>query len=270
MRLVSFLSVLTLLLVSFAASASAQRTRRPAPKPTPVKTTVSPEVSAAKQKVANQLHNVNVFVERLGPIAVAIENSDKDAAARRLKPAEVAANEENKKKVIAAIRILREGLVSLETDFRTKPQLSPYLTKVQGISSLCAQSEDSAIAGKFVASKDPLRQVALKLNDALAVIPGPVRAGSPVVSSTAQPTTISTSTSATTRTISNQTTTQPIGGASREPSVGMTTEQVLQTTWGTPASKRTSMTSNGTTEVWTYSGNRTIYFFNGKVSHIAK
>jgi hypothetical protein len=63
-----------------------------------------PVVAAAKQQVANQLYNVKVFVDKMGPIAVAIENTDKDATARKLTTEEIAANETNKQKLIAAIR----------------------------------------------------------------------------------------------------------------------------------------------------------------------
>lgn len=271
MKTIRFTALFVLALVLSAVSADAQRKRRPAPKatpkPTPVKSTVSPVVSVAKQQVSNQLHNVNVFVARMGPIAVAIENADRDAAARRLKQDEVSANETNKKKIIAAIRGLHEGLVALETDFRTKPQLAAYLPKIQGISTLCAQSEDHAIAGKFVASKDPLREVALKLNETLAVLPGPVIAGTSTTPIRPQTVSNQTTTTTPTRTVSNTTTAAPL---KREPAIGMTPAEVSQSTWGSPSNKRMSTTANGTTEVWVYSGNRSIYFFNGKVSQILR
>lgn len=267
MRTLRFLVVLSILLLFFVVSASAQRTRRPTPratpKPTPVRTTVNPVVSAAKQQVSNQLYNVNVFVDKLGPIAVAIENADKDAAARRLKTEQIAANDRNKKSVIAAIRGLRDGLVVLETDFRTKPQLAQYLPTIQGISTLCARSEDSAIAGQFVAAKDPLRQIVLKLNDTLAVLPGPLLGGNagPVRTTPASSSTQNRPISATAQNPST---------SRRDPALGMSTTEVLQSAWGAPTSKRNSATANGATEVWTYSGSRTIYFFNGKVSQIVK
>jgi hypothetical protein len=167
------LTILSIFLLSLSITAAAQRTRRPAPKPTPKPTPsrVSPIVAAAKQQVANQLYNVNKFVDILGPAALAIENTDREAKTKRLKKEVVDANEANKKKVVEAIRGMRAGLVTLESDFRTKPQLTRYLPQIQGISDLCARSEDSAIAGRFVASKDPLRQVAQKLSDTIAVLP---------------------------------------------------------------------------------------------------
>ena len=269
MRTLRYLTVLTLLLAGLAVSADAQRTRRttprPTPKPTPVRTpVVSFEVSAAKQKVSNQLHNVNVFVERMGPIAVAIENNDKDAVAGRLKPAERTANTTNKAKMVDAIRVLRAALVDLETEFRVKPALAAYLPRVQGISTLASQSEDHAVAGRFVTAKDPLRQVALKLNETVAVMPGQLAPGSVTTASPNRTIPISSAAPPAGRPAGTQTGT----AARRDPAMGMTTDQVLQSSWGTPANKRTSRTSTGTTEVWTYPGNRTVYFYNGKVTRI--
>ena len=270
MRTTRFLIVLSILLGLLVVSASAQRTRRPArrpapkPTPTPVRPVITPEVSAAKQKVADQLHNVNVFVDRMGPIAVAIENSDKDAAARRLRPAEIDANNANTQTVVAAIRGLRDGLVALETDFRTRPQLAQYLPRVQGISTLSAQSEDHAIAGRFVAAKDPLRQISLKLNETLAVMPGPLAPGSVTPANQNRSIPVSTSTP-------GRPGTAPTGTAARrDPAMGMTADQVLQSSWGAPLNKRTTRSATATTEVWTYPGNRTLYFYNGKVTRIVQ
>ena len=258
MRTARFLTILSIFLLSFVVSTTAQRTRRPVPratpKPTPVRSTISPVVSAAKQRVSNQLHNVSLFVDVMGPAAVTIENRDKDAAARRLKKEDVDANELNKRKLVAAIRGLRDGLVALETEFRTRPELAQYLAKIQGISTLCSRAEDDAIAGRFVASKEPLRQAALKLNETLAVLPGPLAAGS-------------TYSSPPSRTVSNPTTST---SARREVAVGMTVAEVLQSAWGAPSNKRTSQSTTGTTEVWTYPGNKTLYFYNGKLTRIVR
>jgi hypothetical protein len=276
MRAAKFLTALSILLLCLAFSASAQKKRKPVPRPTPrpTPTAVSPIVAVAKLQVSNQLHNVNVFIDRLGPIAVAIESVEKDAVAGKLKKEAMAAHEANKKRTVAAIRGLREGLVALETDFRTKPQLSRYLHTIQGITDLCARSEDSAIAGRFVASKDPLRQIALKLNEVLAVLPGPTPNGvtaGPVQNRTVSalsPSPVPASNPSQNRTA--PTTTPPVTATQREPVLGMTTAEVLLSSWGKPIDKRTSGSSNGTTEVWVYSGNRTLYFFNGKLANIIR
>ena len=271
MRTLRFLTILMVVLLGLALPTAAQR-RKPAPKatpkPTPTGSAVSPVVAAAKQQVANQLYNVKVFVDKMGPIAVAIENTDKDATARKLSTEEIAANETNKQKLIAAIRGLREGLMALETDFRTKPQLSQYLPKIQGIGTLCGQSEDSAIAGRFVASKDPLRQIAQRLNDALAVLPGPLLPDS--TSNSIQPTSVSNQDRAVSSAAngSRPVVNQNVSNTKSDVSVGMSIVQVLASSWGAPSNKRSSTTPNGTTEVWLYPGNRTLYFFNGKLTRI--
>lgn len=274
MKTIRITALFVLALSLFTVTIEAQRTRRPTPKatpkPTPVRTTpTNAVVSSAKQTVSNQLHNVNVFVDKMGPIAVTLEALDRDAAARRLTGQKLAEHEKNKKDVVSAFAAMRATLVSLESDFRTKPQLSQYLTKIQGISGLAAAAEDNAIAGKFVAAKDPLREAALKLNDTLAVLPGPLAPGS------VTPTRAASTTAVPTRTVSNPSTTStkpmtPSSGAKRDPAVGMTIAEVSQSTWGTPTNKRTSTTANGTTDVWTYTGKGTIYFYNGKVTQILR
>jgi hypothetical protein len=222
---------------------------------------MNPVVSVAKMQVENQLFNVNLFVDKMGPVAVTFENADKDAAAGKLKQETVASIEAGKKKMILAIRGLREPLVALETDFRTKAPLTPYLSSIQGIGALCSRTEDSAIAGQWVASKEPLRQIAQKLSDTLAVLPGGGGTVKSVSSGSSRPSTVQTLPVSNASTpVSNPTTKSDVA-------LGMTPEEVLASSWGAPVSKRTS---SATTEVWTYSGNRTVYFFKGKVSNIAK
>ena len=267
MKAAQILTVFCLLLVCSVFSAYAQRNRKPVarPTPTPVKPYVNPVISVAKTQVSNQLFNVNFFVDKLGPIAVIIENADKENASGRLRKEAQDANNANKQKTVAAIRGLRDGLVALETDFRTKPALSQYLVKIQGIGGLCSESEDKAIAGQFVAAKDPLRQIAQKLNDTLAVMPG-IIAGDPAPYQ--QNRTVPVSNTSSSRTV--PTPTQPASTRKRDPSIGMTADEVLASTWGAPNAKRTSTTANGNTEVWMYSGNRSLYFFNGKLTNIVK
>ncbi len=155
----------------FAISADAQRRRtRPAPKPTPTPF-VSGDVKIAKEKVSNQISNVTKFIEVLGPIAADIERFDREARTKKPPRKEIDQNEANKRKVIQAIRNLRAGLTALETDFKTKPSLRKFLLKIEGIAGLSAQSENSALAGRFVESGKPLPTVVSKLSDTLAAMP---------------------------------------------------------------------------------------------------
>jgi hypothetical protein len=101
------------------------------------------DVRAARVKVSNQQTNVGLFLERLGPIAQAIEALDAEAAAsKKLKQESLDKNAADKQKVIAAIRGLREGMVKLESEFRVKPVLKKYLPTIQGISELAGQAGD--------------------------------------------------------------------------------------------------------------------------------
>jgi len=175
MRHIKFAAAIVIALTLLAGAATAQKkpVKKPAPKKPPVTKTVVPplDVRVAREKVDTQLANVNRFVDVLGPIAQAIETLDASNAVKKLPPETVAKNDANKAKVIEAIRNLKAGLATLESEFRTKTSLAKYLPSIQGITDLAAQSEDSAIAGKFVAAKEPLRDVAKKLTDTLAAMP---------------------------------------------------------------------------------------------------
>ena len=272
MKIARILTVFFTLFLLLSFTGSAQKKKKPAPKPTPKPVSISPDVTNAKQQVSNQLFNVNYFVDKMGPIAIALETADKDAASGNLKKEAVDANNVNKQKIVTAIRGIRDGLVSLETDFRTKPLLAQYLPKLQGIGTLGAQSEDQAIAGQFVASKDPLRQAAQKLNDTLAVMPGGLVTGAAAATpSQSRNIPVSTTTSPNG---TSAAATKPASSASsrsrKEPSIGMTADEALQSSWGAPTAKRTSTSSNGNTEVWLYSEGRSLYFFNGKLTNIVK
>ena len=176
MRILRSFTAVLVFATLLAAAAHAQKTasKRPVKRPGILKTTATLpplNVRAARVKVSNQLSNVNQFVDMLGPIAQNIEALDNDARTKRIAKQSIDLNEANKQKVILAIRNLRAGLVTLETEFRAKMELKVYLNRIQGISDLAAQSEDLALAGKFVASRDPLRTIAQKLNDTLTAMP---------------------------------------------------------------------------------------------------
>ncbi len=163
--------LLAALILTGSADAQRKKTARKtsAKKPPVTRSIVPPlEVRTAREKVAIQRDNVNRFVDVLGPIAQGIETLNES---RQLPRAAHDQNEANKTKVITAIRNLKDGLEVLESEFRTKTALQRYLPTIRGITDLAAQSEDTAIAGRFVASKDPLRTVGQKLTDTLAVLP---------------------------------------------------------------------------------------------------
>lgn len=162
------------LLTLFAVGADAQK-RSPrkstVKKPASTKTIPPLDVRAAREKASIQLSNLNAFIDKLGLVARNIEIADADAKAGKLSQKTVASVEANKARLVEAIQNQRAPLTSLESEFRTKLVLQKYLPSIQGISDVMAEAEDLAIAGKFVASKDPLGRAAQKLMDTLAVLP---------------------------------------------------------------------------------------------------
>jgi hypothetical protein len=174
MKRLKIVTVALFLLVLITGTAAAQKktTRKTTTKKTTATKVVPPlAVRTAREKVEIQLSNVNDFVTKLGPIAQGLEAADADRKAGKLSAKTAASIEASKSRLVDAIRILRDGLSTLESEFRVKTELKKYLLKIQGITDLAAQSEDSAIAGKFVAAKDPLREVSKKLTDTLAAMP---------------------------------------------------------------------------------------------------
>ena len=173
MKHLHYVALALTILGVFCVSAEAQKRRRPVTKkPVVTKTVVPPlDVRVAREKVDNQLSNVNGFANKLANIAQGLETADADAKAGHLKPATAAKIQAKEAELVEAIRNIKTGLGNLESEFRTKPLLQKYLPTIKGITDLAAQSEDLAIAGKFVAAKDPLRAVAQKLTDTLAVMP---------------------------------------------------------------------------------------------------
>ncbi|MBX3281714.1 MAG: hypothetical protein KF756_04475 [Acidobacteria bacterium] len=174
MRLFRIGLLLAIIGTAFAGAAFAQKTRprRAQPSKPPVAKTVAPlDVRAAREKVDIQRSNTSRFIDVLGPIAQEIENTTEAARRQNLPRATVERNEQNKRRVIAAIRNLRVGISELESDFRTRSSLKRYLPSIQGVTDLVASSEDMALAGKFVGAKEPLRDVLKKLVDTLNVMP---------------------------------------------------------------------------------------------------
>jgi hypothetical protein len=171
MRLVVMVMVAIAAFLTASAEAQRKTSKKPAAKKPPVTVVPPLEVRAGREKVDNQLANVNRFIDVLGPVAQSIELLDESSRTKQLPKDTLDKNEANKQKVIEAIRNLRAGLSVLESEFRTKTALQKYLPNIQGITDLAAQAEDSAIAGKFVAAKEPLRGVSKKLTDTLTAMP---------------------------------------------------------------------------------------------------
>jgi hypothetical protein len=57
---------------------------------------------------------------------------------------------------------------------------------------------------------------------------------------------------------------------SKEPEIGMTSDEVRASLWGEPEDVNTTETADGTSEQWCYSDSRYVYLDNGVVTSIQK
>ncbi len=149
-RLIKIIPIL-LILACFAVAVSAQRNRnRPVtPKPTPTPVEKITNLRSGAEKVSIQIKNSTKFLFNLGAVAKGIEDIDKAVLERKASREVADKNTQFKRDVIQSIRNLRAGMIALEIDFRTKPELKPFLFQIQGISDISATAEDQALAGQF-------------------------------------------------------------------------------------------------------------------------
>lgn len=174
MKTIRFLIIFFGVFVILTGTATAQKRKVPVKRPAPkvVASAVSAtDIRSAKEKVSNQITNVTRFNGALGPIAQGIEDLDKQGKTKKLDKKAHDLNEANKRKVLQAIRNLRAGLAALEVEFRTKLALRKFLMRIQGITALSAQSENSALVGRFTESGKPLILVVEKLSSTLSAMP---------------------------------------------------------------------------------------------------
>jgi hypothetical protein len=157
-------------LIGLNVSVSAQK-RRPTTKRPVV--ALTNEAKEAAKKVEIQLNNVAKFLYLLGGIASGIEGIDKDVKSGKIPARSKVANDNEtfKQNVLLGLRNLRTGLIQLESEFRVKPKLSPYLASIQGITELSGTAEDLALNGNFTNSGKTLLLVIEKLTANLVALP---------------------------------------------------------------------------------------------------
>ncbi|PYS99830.1 MAG: hypothetical protein DMF63_10060 [Acidobacteria bacterium] len=174
MKIIRMLLLAIAAISLFSIAAGAQTKKKPVKaKSTASKTPTIPplDVRAARAKVDELLGLVTRFATNLEAGAKSIEDIDNEAKLNRVRKQSLDQNAKDKNTVINAIRNLREGMVKLETEFRTKPALKKYLPTIQGISDLAGQAETSAVGGKFVAANAPIQSIQQKLTNTLAAMP---------------------------------------------------------------------------------------------------
>jgi hypothetical protein len=157
-----------ILLPAVAADAQAQK-RRPTSKKS--KTTAAgkaaalPEVRLGAERVAEQIKVLSKFLYLLGGVAKGIEAADAAAHRGEASQAVLDQTQRNKATVRSSIQNLREVLDQLEIDFRLKPELQPYYTKLAGVAQGAATAEDEAAANQFDRAGRTLLTVINRLAD---------------------------------------------------------------------------------------------------------
>ncbi len=158
-------------LILLPAAAQAQK-RRPTGKKssttsTPSKAGALPVVREGAQRVAEQIKTLSKFLYLLGGVSKGIEAAD--AAAQRGEASQAVVDQTNRSKstVRSSIMSLRETLDQLEIDFRLKPELQPYYTKLAGVANGAATAEDEAASGQFDKAGRTLLTVVNQLADVL-------------------------------------------------------------------------------------------------------
>jgi hypothetical protein len=122
---------------------------------------------AGATRVADQIKVLTRFLYLLGGVAKGIETADAAARSGDATSAQAEQTERSKATVKNSLRNVREGLDNLEIDFRTKPELLRYYTKLAGVASGAAAAEDQAAANQFDQAGRSLLGVVNRLTDVL-------------------------------------------------------------------------------------------------------
>ena len=170
MKRTFILSIIGLLLLPapLIAQNRQRTTRRSTQKSRPQTSQAVDEAKASgAARVADQIKVLTRFLYLLGGVAKGIEAADVAARAGEATPAQVQQTERSKATVKESLRNVREGLDTLEIDFRTKPELLRYYTKLAGVAAGAAAAEDQAAANQFDQAGRSLLGVVNRLTDVL-------------------------------------------------------------------------------------------------------
>jgi hypothetical protein len=125
------------------------------------------ERNAGAARVADQIKVLTRFLYLLGGVAKGIEAADVAARAGEATPAQVQQTERSKATVKNSLQNVREGLDQLEIDFRTKPELQRFYTRLAGVAAGAATAEDQAAGNQFDQAGRSLLNVVNRLTDVL-------------------------------------------------------------------------------------------------------
>ncbi|MEP6850892.1 MAG: hypothetical protein ABI999_18690 [Acidobacteriota bacterium] len=173
MRISVFPAILLACIAALSVSALGQKSKRAVPRPTstPARPFVSVDERVAKQTASNQLSNVSAYLDRFTPLVQTMNDLARDDKARKLSKRASTDFNSAKRKLLLQLNDFKLGLTTLETDFKTKPSLTKYLLKIQGIADLSASAQDSANLGRFDGVRESLKGIVQRLSDTVAAMP---------------------------------------------------------------------------------------------------
>jgi len=169
-RALIFSTICLLLLPASLAAQNRQRTttRKSTQKSRPAASQADAGARAeGAGRVADQIKILTRFLYLLGGVAKGIETADTAARAGEATQAQIEQTQKSKATVKDSLRNVREGLDQLEIDFRTKPELLRYYTRLAGVASGAATAEDQAAANQFDQAGRSLLNVVNRLTDVL-------------------------------------------------------------------------------------------------------
>ncbi len=163
----AFLLILVCLILTPIA-AQAQKRRTSGKKTTAAaKTEPAAEVRAGATRVAEQIKVLSKFLYLLGGVTKGIEAADAAVQDGQASQSIQNQTERNKAVVRDSIKSMREALDQLQVDFRLKPDLQRYYTRLAGSAAGAATAEDQAAANQFDRAGRSLLTVVNRLTDVL-------------------------------------------------------------------------------------------------------
>jgi hypothetical protein len=121
-------------------------------------------VKDESEKVSTQIKDITKFLYLLGGTNQLITGIDTDPKA----PVSAKnTSKQAKQTVLQTIRNVRAGIVQLEGEFHSKPELRLYIPFIQGASEMAGVAEDQATGGQLNNAGKTLIEVVGRLTDTL-------------------------------------------------------------------------------------------------------
>lgn len=163
--------VAILLILGVSASAQKRKTSKASTGSPAASSQNIADIQAGATKVTAQIKYLTNYVFVLGGIVNGIEAADSLAKDVKVSKATLDQTEQAKQKLLQSINGLGSPLAALVVEFRTKPGLMPYASKIEGVSAMAGNAEDLAAAGRFRDAGKELVALIGVLTETLGALP---------------------------------------------------------------------------------------------------